>query len=82
MMLETQKNMCDRAGCFGKKLCPQNLENGAKMGQKHVYEFIEKFGHYFQRICFTMETYIICCVSSQIPYLGKLLFLRYGPKCS
>ena len=50
MMLETQKNMCGRAGCFGKKLCPQNLENGAKMGQKHVYEFIEKFGHYFQRI--------------------------------
>ena len=29
-----------------------------------------------------MKTYIICCVPAQIPYLGKFLFLRYGPKCS
>ena len=26
--------------------------------------------------------HIICCVPAQIPYLGKLLFLRYRPKCS
>ena len=29
-----------------------------------------------------MEIYIICCVPAQIPYLGKVLFLRYRPKCS
>ena len=27
-----------------------------------------------------MKTYIICCASTQIPYLGKFLFLRYGLK--
>ena len=29
-----------------------------------------------------MKIYIICCVPEQISYLGKFLFLRYGPKCS
>ena len=29
-----------------------------------------------------MKIYVICCVPAQIPYLGKILFLRYGPKCS
>ena len=28
-----------------------------------------------------MKSYIICCVPAQIPYLEKLLFLGYGPKC-
>ena len=28
-----------------------------------------------------MKLYIICCIFAQIPYLGKILFLRYGPKC-
>ena len=26
-----------------------------------------------------MKNYIICCIPEQIPYLGKVLFLRYGP---
>ena len=29
-----------------------------------------------------MKTYVICSVPAQIPYLGKFLFLRYGPECS
>ena len=29
---------------------------------------------------FYNENYIICCVPAHIPYLGKFLFLRYGPK--
>ena len=33
-------------------------------------------------ICSKLKIYIICCVSTQIPYLGKFLFLRYAPKCS
>ena len=31
---------------------------------------------------FYNETYIIWCVPAQIPHLGKISFLRYGPKCS
>ena len=27
-----------------------------------------------------MKIYIISCVPAQIPYLGKVWFLRYGPK--
>ena len=29
-----------------------------------------------------MKIDIICCVSAQILYLGKILFLRYGAKSS
>ena len=29
-----------------------------------------------------MKFYAICCVLAQILYLGKIWFLRYGPKCS
>ena len=29
-----------------------------------------------------MKTFIICGVPAQIPYLGRFLFQRYGPKCS
>ena len=29
-----------------------------------------------------MKIYIICLVPTQIPYLGKSLFVRYRPKCS
>ena len=36
-------------------------------------DFPEKFFYYDN---------IICCVSAQIPFLGKFLFSRYGPKCS
>ena len=36
----------------------------------------------FYWICSIMKIYIICCVPGQVSYLGKFLFLRYGPKCS
>ena len=29
-----------------------------------------------------MKVYIICYISAQFPYLGKIRFPRYGPKCS
>ena len=71
--------MRDRAGFFLKKFCcPKNWEKGPKIG---FSEFIEKFGQFYW-ICPVMKIYIICCVPTQIPYLGKILFLRYGLKCS
>ena len=29
-----------------------------------------------------MKVYATCCVPVQVPYLGKIWFLRYRPKCS
>ena len=54
-------------------------KNGPKTG---FFEFIEKFCHYLLLTLPYDEIYFICCISAQIPYLGKFLFLRYGPKCS
>ena len=33
-------------------------------------------------VCSIMRVYIICCVPTQTLYLGKILFVRYKPKCS
>ena len=35
----------------------------------------------FQSVCSTMKINIICWVLSQILYLGKIVFMRYRPKC-
>ena len=54
------------------------------MDQKNIYiflEFIEKFGHFFWMWPF-IKIHIIYCVVAQIIYLGKVIFLGYGPKCS
>ena len=40
------------------------------------------FFEFFPRLCSVVKIYIICCVSVQIFYLGKMLFLGYIPKCS
>ena len=57
---------------------PKIGKNGPKT---RFFEFIEKFGHQFLLNLFYNEN-IICRVPAQIPYLGKFLFLGYGPKCS
>ena len=68
----------DIAGFFQKKIFyPQNREKWTT----DFFEFIEKFGHEFLLNFSIMKSYISCCVPAQIPYLGKFLFLRYGPKC-
>ena len=36
----------------------------------------------FHWIYSIMKTYIVCWVPAEIPYLGKILFLRCGPECS
>ena len=62
---------------------PQNWEKEPKMGQKNsFFNLLENLVINFYWIWSIMEIYIICCVPAQIPYLGKFLFLRYGPKCS
>ena len=53
------------------------------MGQKlGFFHLLENLVINFYWIWSIMKIYIICCVPAQIPYLGKFLFLRYGPKCS
>ena len=53
------------------------------MGQKlFFFNLLKNLVINFYWICSIMKIYIICCVPAQIPYLGKFLFLKYGPKCS
>ena len=49
------------------------------MGKLTKNRVFWKFGYNF---LLNLKTYIICCVPAQIPYLERLLFLKYGPKCS
>ena len=84
MVLESHLKLCmTELDFLGNFFCPQNLENGPKMGQKQG--FLNLLGNLvitFYWIWCILEIYIICFVPAQIPYLGKFLFLRYGPKCS
>ena len=53
-----------------------------KMDQKWAktyWKILYIFNFYW--ICSVTKIYIICCVPTQISYLGKFCFLRYGPKC-
>ena len=77
--------VCDRAGFSGKKIFAPKI---GKMNQKWAknsfvfFYLLKNLVINFYWICFIMKTYIVSCVPVQIPYLGKILFLRYGPKCS
>ena len=62
---------------------PKNRENVPKVGQKQgFFNLLENMVTNFYWIWSIIKIYIICCVPAQIPYLWKLLFLKYGPKCS
>ena len=64
-------------------VCPQNCKDGPKTGQKQDFlNLLKDVVINFCWICSIMKMYIIWCVPAQIPFLGKFLFLRYGPKCS
>ena len=69
--------MRDRAGFSRKKFFTQKI--GIFLGFLNI---LKNVVINFYRICSIMKIYIICCVPAQIPYLGKLLFLRHWPKCS
>ena len=61
----------------------KNWESGPKIGQKHsFFNLLKNLVFNFYGICFIMKNRLIYCVSTQIPYLGTLLFQRHGRKCS
>ena len=59
--------------------CPKNLGNGPT---KWFLNLKKNLAIKFHWICSIMIFFVICCVHAQILYLGKILFLRYRPKCS
>ena len=63
---------------FFLNFVPKNGENGPKIG---FLGFIGKFSHLFW-IWSMKKVHIICCILALTRYLGKIWFLRYGPKCS
>ena len=70
----------DRAGFFLKNLFAPKM---GKMGQKQVFlNLLENLVINFFWIWSIKKFYNICCVLAQILYLGKIWFLRDGPKCS
>ena len=70
----------DRAGFFQRSFFPKKM---GKMGQKQgFWILLENLVINFFWICSINKFYNICCILAQIPYLGKIWFLRYGPKCS
>ena len=72
--------MRDRARFSRKKFFTPKI---GKMGQRQdFFNLLEDLVINFYWMWSIMKMYIICCVPAQIPYLGKFLFLRYGPKCS
>ena len=54
-------------------------KNGPKTGV--FFNLLENLVIIFCWISSVMKIHIICCVPAKTPYLGKFLFLRYGPKC-
>ena len=81
-MLERHVKLCVTEPDFSeKKFFPKKLGTWTKNGPKtEFFEFIEKFCHHFLLNLF--YNYVICYIPEQTPYLGKFLFLKYGPKCS
>ena len=71
MRLQTHMKLCMTEPDFPEKIF---------LSQKFL-NMLKSFVINFYWICWVMKIYIICCVPAQIPYLGKLWFLRYGPKC-
>ena len=74
----------DRVGFVKKNFfCPKNGENGLKTGQKWGFlDLLKNLVINFFWIWSIKKVHIICCSLALIPYLGKIWFLRYGPKWS
>ena len=84
MVLETGMKLCVKESDIVEKLfLPQKIEkmvkNRPKIGFLHLKNNLVINFHW---ICSMMKIYIIFCVPGQIPYLGKIFFLRYRTKCS
>ena len=66
-----------------KIFMPKKWGKYAKNGQKIGFSnLLENLVINFFWIWSIMKVYTVCCILAQIPYLGKIWFLRYGPKCS
>ena len=75
MVIETHMTFCVTEQDFP--------EDEPKMGQKQSFlNLFKSLIISFYWIFSIMKIYLICCVLAQIPYLGKMLSLRYGPECS
>ena len=64
---------------FLKNFSPQNWGNGPKIGFLNLKKNLVIN---FLRICSIIKMFIIFCVPPQIPFLGKILFVRCRPKYS
>ena len=69
---------------FEKNLVAQKM---GQMGQKWAKKLgflnlLENLVINFFGIWYIMKDFTIFCILAQIPYYGKICFLRYGPKCS
>ena len=54
-----------------------------KVGQKQGFlNLLENVAITFFWIWSMKKFYNVCCILAQSPYLGKIYFLRYEPKCS
>ena len=83
MVLQTNIKLCVKEPDFAENIFPKKWKNGSKMDQKQSFlNLFKNLVFNFYWICSVMKVYIICCVPGQIPYLGKSLSLRYGPKYS
>ena len=85
MVLESHVKLCVTEPDFlGKCFFPSKIgKMDLKWANNRVFfNLLENLVINFYWIWSIMKIYIICCVPAQIPYLGKFLFLRYGPKCS
>ena len=79
MVLETLMILCMTEQGILKK----RFMLGVKIGQREAFLNLKKnLVINLHWSCSIMKIYIICYVPAQIPYLGKILFLRYRPKCS
>ena len=78
MVLKILMKLCMTARFFGKTVLHWKLGNRQKIV---FFNLKKKIGHNFHWICSIMKLCIICCISAQILYLGKILFLRFRPKC-
>ena len=84
MVLETHGKLClTELDIFGKEVFAPKI---GKMGLKYAknsffLELLKNVVINLYWICSIMKINIIYCVLAQIPYLGKILFLRCGSKC-
>ena len=78
MMLEAHVVLCVLEPDFWEKqyFCPQN---GVKIGFLNLLENLVIIFFWIRSL---KNVYINCCILAQIPYLGKICFLRYVPERS